>query len=320
MNGLVTLLALTKECNLKHSEAVIEKITGMKELGFSSRDIAKAVFGSSSKKSTVNDIVARNKIAISKQETSQPKKIMFVPDCQVRADVDMTYLHAIGQYLVDKKPDIVVNAGDFFDLPSLSSYDKGKLSFEGRRLKNDLEAGKRGMDILLKPLRNYQKENPSYKPRMVFTLGNHEQRLKRIAQENSEFEGFVGYHLLELERDWEVHDFLKPVNIQGINFVHYLANPMSGKPYGGSAANQLKAVGTSFCVGHKQTLDVAIQPVLDGTMRIGIIAGASYPFGEVYKGFQGNNHFRGIVMLHEAQNGFADPSFVSTKFLIDRLN
>ena len=33
-----------------------------------------------------------------------------------------------------------------------------------------------------------------------------------------------------------------------------------------------------------------------------------------------NNHFRGIVMLHEAQNGFADPSFVSTKFLTNRLN
>jgi hypothetical protein len=65
---------------------------------------------------------------------------------------------------------------------------------------------------------------------------------------------------------------------------------------------------------------VAIQPVLDGTMRIGIIAGASYPFEESYKLHFGNIHFRGIVMLHEAQNGFADPSFVSTKFLIERLN
>ena len=27
----------------------------------------------------------------------------------------------------------------------------------------------------------------------------------------------------------------------------------------------------------------------------------------------------GVVMLHDAKNGFADPSFISTKFLIDRL-
>ena len=248
-------------------------------------------------------------------------KILFVPDCQVRKGVDTTYLTAIGQYIVDKKPDVVVNIGDFFDMPSLSVYDKGKLSFEGRRLAEDIEAGKEGMKKFLQPLRDYQKIDPSYQPRMVFCLGNHEERLQRVPSNNSEFEGFIGYHLLELEKDWEVIDFLKPINIQGINFVHYLSNPFTGKPYGGNAASQLKNVGSSFCVGHKQTLEVAIQPVLDGTMRLGIVAGASYLFDEEYKGQQtGNLHFRGVVMLHDAKDGFADPSFISTKFLIERLN
>jgi hypothetical protein len=154
---------------------------------------------------------------------------------------------------------------------------------------------------------------------MIFTMGNHEERLMRVSKDNPEFDGFLGYHLLELEKDWEVHDFLKPVNVQGINFVHYLSNPMTGKPYGGSAATQLKSVGVSFVVGHKQTLDVSIQPVLDGTMRLGIVAGASYLFDEGYKGYQGNNHFRGVVMLYGAKDGYADPSFISTKFLISRL-
>ena len=200
-------------------------------------------------------------------------------------------------------------------LKASSSYDKGKLSFEGRRLQEDIDVGKQAMQELLAPLRNYQKTNPDYKPRMVFCLGNHEERLKRVATNNSEFDGFIGYHLLELEKDWQVHDFLKPVNIQGINFVHYLSNPMNGKPYGGTLVSQLKNVGSSFCVGHKQTLEVAIQPVIDGSMRLGIICGAAYPFDEGgYKGYQGNNHFRGVVMLHDAKNGFADPSFISTKF------
>ncbi|MCZ2397840.1 MAG: metallophosphoesterase [Chitinophagales bacterium] len=302
----------------KHSEETIKKMQSLKDAGFSSRQIAAIVLGSDTKKSTVNSILNKVDKKVEKEDNS-PKKILFVPDCQVRKGVDMTYLTAIGQYIVDKKPDIIVNIGDFYDFPSLSSYDKGKTSFEGRRLKDDIEYGKLGMQKLINPLREYQKSNPSYRPRMVFCLGNHEERLKRVSNNNSEFEGFIGYHLLDLEKDWEVHDFLKPVNIQGINFVHYLSNPMSGKPYGGSAATQLKSVGTSFCVGHKQTLDVAIQPVLDGTMRIGIVAGACYPFDESYKGFQGNTYFRGVVMLHEAANGFADPSFISTDFLIRRL-
>lgn len=249
-------------------------------------------------------------------------KILLVTDCQVKSGIDMTYLDAIGQYIVDKKPDVVVCIGDFWDFPSLSSYDKGKLSFEGRRLSEDIEAGKEGMCRMLKPLKDYQKDlttDTIYKPRLVFTLGNHEERLKRVPSNNSEFEGFIGYHLLELEKDWEVYDYLKPVNIQGINFVHFLANPFTGKPYGGNALSQLKNVGSSFCVGHKQTLDVAIQPVLDGSMRLGIICGACYPYDEDYKGYTGNNHFRGVVMLHDAKDGYADPSFISTKFLIERL-
>lgn len=305
---------------MKHSQSEKDKIKALSDLGFSSREIAKIVLGSESKKSSVNNIL-NSETRSTKQSSTEKKglKILFISDCQVKPNVDLTYLKAIGQYIVDKKPDVIVNIGDFWDFESLSSYDKGKTSFEGRRLQSDIEIGKEGMKILLKPLKDYQKVNPSYKPRMVFCKGNHESRLIRVSENNSEFDGFIGYHLLGLEDDWEVYDFLKPVNIQGINFVHYLANPMSGKPYGGTAASQLKSVGTSFCVGHKQTLEVAIQPILDGTMRLGIICGAAYPFDEAYKGHQGNNHFRGVVMLHDAKNGFADPSFISTKFLIERL-
>lgn len=307
---------------MSYDNKIIEEIRTLSGLGYGSRKIARIVLGSETKKSTVNYILGRTQVEDEPDELSnnQPRTILFIPDAQVRGDVDMTYLRAIGKYIVDKKPDIIVNAGDFFDFPSLSSYDKGKLSFEGRRLKADLAAGKLGMEILLAPLREYQQFNSDYNPRMVFTLGNHEQRLMRLPTDNPELSGFIGYHLLELEKDWEVHDFLKPVNIQGINFVHYLQNPMNGRPYGGSAAAQLKAVGVSFVAGHKQTLDVAIQPVLDNTMRIGIVCGASYPFEESYKGYQGNNHFRGVVMLYEAKDGYADPSFISTDFLISRLD
>ena len=310
---------------MQHSQSTKDKMKALSELGFSSREIAKLVLGSETKKSTVNNylrsIPEKSGSAFPSLSTKQGQKILFISDCQVKPNTDLTYLRAIGQYIVDKKPDVIVNIGDFWDFESLSSYDRGKLSFEGRRLQDDIDVGKEGMRILLEPLRDYQSlVDNSYKPRMVFCLGNHEERLKRVASNNSEFDGFIGYHLLELEKDWETHDFLKPVNIQGINFVHYLANPMSGKPYGGSAASQLKSVGTSFCVGHKQTLEVAIQPVLDGSMRLGIICGAAYPFDEGYKGYQGNNHFRGVVMLHDAKDGFADPSFISTKFLIERLN
>ena len=142
-------------------------------------------------------------------------------------------------------------------------------------------------------------------------------RLDRYVDEHPELIGTLGTEQLPFEKyGWEVHDFLKPVEIGGIFFVHYLANPMNGKPYGGNAMNILKTVGRSFVVGHKQCLDIAIRPTIDGKQQIGIVNGSCYPFDEKYKGYQGNNHFRGLTVLNSVFDGFGVPSFVSLKELM----
>jgi len=71
----------------------------------------------------------------------------------------------------------------------------------------------------------------------------------------------------------------------------------------------------SFVVGHKQCLEMAIKPLLNGKHQIGIINGAAYPFDEGYKGHQGNNHFRGIIMLNEVEDGFGLPCPVSLDYV-----
>lgn len=249
-----------------------------------------------------------------KEVVDKPLKICIVADTQAKPNVSLEYMRWIGKYIFDKKPDIVVHIGDAYDFESLSSYDKGKKSFEGRRLKADIEAGNDSLRLLLS---EFQKDG--YNPRLVFCMGNHEARFDRLADEMPELDGFVGTDTLPLaEMGWEVQPFLKPINIEGIFFVHYLANPMTGKPYGGTAMNQLKTVGNSFVVGHKQCLDVAIRPTLDGKHQIGIINGAAYDFEEPYKGYTGNNHFRGITMLHEVKDSFGLPMFISLDYLKNR--
>ena len=245
---------------------------------------------------------------------TKPLKILVIADTQAKPNVSLDYMKWIGKYIWDKKPDVVVHIGDAYDFESLSSYDKGKKSFEGRRLKADIEAGNESMRLLLS---EFKKDG--YNPRMVFCTGNHEARFDRLADDMPELDGFVGTDTLPLkEMGWEVYPFLKPAVIEDIYFVHYLANPFTGKPYGGNAMNQLKTVGNSFVVGHKQCLDVAIRPTLNGKHQIGIINGAAYDFHEDYKGYSGNNHFRGITMLHEVKDGFALPMFVSLDYLRER--
>jgi hypothetical protein len=252
---------------------------------------------------------------------------LMIPDTQCKPDTDMTYLSWIGQYIVDKRPEVIVHIGDHADMPSLSSYDKGKKAAEGKRLQLDIDASIEGMNLLLQPLRTLQQQQKRnkkkvYTPRMVITLGNHEERIVRHVNANPELEGFLSYdNLMYKEMGWEVHDYLKPVVINGVAYCHFMANPFSGKPYGGTAQNVLKQVGESFCVGHKQTLDVATRFLpASGAQQWGIIAGACYLHDEGYKGHQGNHHWRGIVIKHNVQEGSFNPMFVSLDYLKERYN
>lgn len=232
------------------------------------------------------------------QQTRKPT-IFVIPDTQVKGGISLDYIHWIGSYIKRKKPDIIVMIGDWYDMEALSTYDKGQLSAEGKRVKKDIEAGDKAVEILESYI--------DYKPRKVITLGNHEERIDRFVNYNPAFEGFIGTDKLAFHKyGWEVAKFLQPVNICGINFVHYLQNPMTGKPLGGTALNRLKAVGESFVMGHQQTYDFCQRPLqLSGNHQIGLIVGACYHHDENYKGVQGNHHFRGCVMLYECANGYA---------------
>ena len=80
------------------------------------------------------------------------KRIIVVPDTQVKKGAPTAHLEHAGKYIAEKKPDIIVHLGDHWDMPSLSSYDKGRKSFEGRRYTDDIQSGNDAMDILVAPI------------------------------------------------------------------------------------------------------------------------------------------------------------------------
>jgi hypothetical protein len=79
-------------------------------------------------------------------------KILVIPDTQVAPGSDTRHLKWAGKYAAEKKPDIIVHIGDHWDMPSLSIYDVGKKSFEGRQYTKDIEAGNVGMDEFMAPI------------------------------------------------------------------------------------------------------------------------------------------------------------------------
>lgn len=247
-------------------------------------------------------------------------KILVIPDCQVKAGIDTSHLEHIGMYIVEKQPDVIVQLGDWADMPSLSSYDVGKKSFEGRRYTKDIEAVQVAMGKLLTPLyflqqRQYRDKKKIYKPRMVLTLGNHEERINRAVNNDPKLEGLIDIHDLGYEGfGWEVIPFLKPIVIEGVAFSHYFVTGTAGRA--ASTANaQLNKKHMSCVAGHQQGLQIATAHRADGVRLTSIIAGSCYTHNEEYMGEQGNIHWRGILMLHEVKDGEFDLMPVSLVYL-----
>lgn len=250
-------------------------------------------------------------------------KIFVLPDVQAKPGIDFSYLRRYGMYLVDKKPATVVCIGDFADMPSLSSYDKGKKSYEGKRYKLDIQAVHEAMRAFLGPLHEYNEKirhqkGKQYHPRMVMTLGNHEHRISRAIEDDPKLDGLMTLdHLEYKEFGWEVYPFLQTVVIDGVAFSHYFTTGVMGRP-AGSAAAQLRVANMSCFAGHQQGKQIAYGKRADGSILTSIICGSAYEHQEDFLGPQGNKHYRGFFMLHDVDNGSFDEMPVSLKYINSR--
>ena len=155
---------------------------------------------------------------------------LVIPDTQCKPNTPTKHLSWVGKYIVDYKPDVVVHLGDHWDMASLSSYSSKK-ELEGARYNEDIQAGNDGLDALMEPLRKFNKRKRKHKekqwrPRLVLLRGNHEERILRYVGDHPGLESKFGYHEFN-DDEWEVHDFLEPVLIDGITYSHYFYNHRS---------------------------------------------------------------------------------------------
>lgn len=255
-------------------------------------------------------------------------RILFIPDTQVRPGVNTDHLEAAGNYAVAKKPDVIVMIGDWWDMPSLNSYENRSSSyFHDKSYVSDIESGKEAMERFLGPINRYntmRKKNKkrAYSPRMVFTEGNHEYRIQRAIKEDPRLKGTIGREDFELEKmGWEFYPFLKIVEIEDILYSHYFVNPdsLTNNPVGGTIENKLKLIGHSFAQGHQQKRQYGNRFTATGKELHGLVCGAFYSHHEDYLGEQGDRQYwRGMLLKNEVKNGTYDPCFLSLDYLIKK--
>ncbi len=242
---------------------------------------------------------------------------LFIPDCQVKPGVRINHLAALGNYIAEWRPDVIVNAGDFYDMTSLCIYDRDLADVTQRRYALDVRAGDEALDVLMAPWAKLR----GYRPRLVYTLGNHEERANRLVEMQPTLRGAVRMPWDRArERGWEIYPYLKPVTVDGVTYAHLFVKSANGRVtntrFGAAnARTQVLREMRSCTAGHKPGLDVHIQPIGVGSMR-GIIAGSFYQHEEDYMTPQGTTYWRGVLMKHEVRHGQYDLMEVSLNYLL----
>jgi hypothetical protein len=200
------------------------------------------------------------------------------------------------------------------------SYDKGTKSFEGRRLRSDLDHGRDAIDRVMTQVRRTKRRLP----RFVSLEGNHEFRLTKAIEANpveldsminvSESFGFTDYN-------WEYVPYVGKTPacffLDNILYAHYLTRAGSDRAVSTEhhAYNLIYESMVNTVVGHKHTVDWAVRTKSDNTLIQGICVGNFMDYQPGYAGESAKHWWSGVVLLEnlEPDTGYFEPRFITMK-------
>ena len=212
----------------------------------------------------------------------------------------------LGELIRDVKPDTVVALGDQADMPSLSGYDKGKKSFQGRTYRADIDAHSDFQDRLW----NTVKRSKRKLPRRFAFIGNHEQRISRAIEMQPELEGTISLSDLNLEEYYnEVIQYFGSTPgsriIDGVQYLHYAVSGELGRPISGEqpAYTVLAKQFHSTTVGHSHRFDVSQRTRADGKKILGLVAGCYCDYTPDWAGNSARNWWSGCIIKRDVHDG-----------------
>lgn len=222
--------------------------------------------------------------------------------------------------IVDRQPDVIVQLGDWADMKSLSSYDKGRKDFEGRRYEADINAANAALKIIDDRLRLHNEsqrksKKEQYRPRKIALGGNHEARIDKLVQLHPEFDGVFSVENIKFrEYGWEFCPYEQAIEINGVWYSHCFPTGNSGEPISGiNLAQSLIAKNmVTSVVGHSHILDVAMRSTPGGKRIWGISAGCFFTHKMPYaRATQDRFWWAGTVLLKRVCDGDFSPEIIS---------
>lgn len=224
----------------------------------------------------------------------------------------------LANLILDLRPDVVINIGDAADMASLSAYDKGKRSFQGRSYRKDIDAHLDFQERVWGPVKRRKKKLPL----RIFCEGNHEHRIERALDLSPELEGTIGFKDLQIEDYYDEvvrYSGSTPgaIEVDGITYAHYFVSGVLGRPIGGDnqAASILTKRFSSATCGHSHIADFACRTGNHGRKIMATVCGVFQDYDAPWAGILNQLWWKGVVFKDNVENGVYDPTFISLNTL-----
>ena len=233
--------------------------------------------------------------------------VMGDPHCTPKANNDR-FLWA-GRMAADIKATHVICMGDFCSMDSLSTYDRGKKSFEGRRYQKDMEHTHHALSLFNKGLGNH-------KLIKTMILGNHEDRIDRFVDENPELDGSISIKDLHYKKyGWREIPYKAIKVIDGVHYSHHLPSGIMGSAISGEnvARSILNKHKVSATVGHSHLLDYAVSTLPSGKKLHALSAGCYLSHTEHFARDTQHMWWSGLIVKREVKNGHYNLETVDIK-------
>lgn len=239
---------------------------------------------------------------------------LIIPDAHAHPDYHNHRFTWLGELVADVKPDVVIMIGDWADMPSLSSYDKGTKGYEGKRYYKDVEAAIDAQEKFFAPLRARKKKLPKF----FMLKGNHEYRIDRAVEADAaHLDGVISYDDLQFkEYGWEVVDYdgATPgvLKLDGIAYSHFFTSGIMGRAIGGvNPAYQLVTkYGHSCTQGHTHTFAYYHRRNAMNDVN-GLVCGVYQDWRAPFAGVANDMWWKGVVLKENVDAGEYDMRQIS---------
>ncbi len=236
-------------------------------------------------------------------------KILVIGDSHLEIHSSIKRFKWLGDLILEEQPEVIVQIGDFVSLDCLSHWDyKHRARMEGKRYYAEIEKGNEALYLMELPMNKMnvfrsKNKKKQYKPRKIWHLGNHEERLNKYLEDRPEL--IDSFNLPEeigaLGRGWEIIPYKEYSKVGNILFTHIPINnanqPISGKYLCDKA---LSIHDTNVVFGHNHKLEFSTEARHGEDERLFALSVGCFIDGIPAYAAGGKGHkswWRGVVML-----------------------